>query len=81
MPDTYLIRNVLGDTVMDLKQGLVANQTPITGWHANGGKNQLWVIRKARDGHNYKIQNLESGTFVDLFNGQVVLEPPLCRLD
>ncbi|KAF5376012.1 hypothetical protein D9757_008834 [Collybiopsis confluens] len=56
---TFTIHNVKGGTVVDLSAG--DNKT-ITGWTANGGKNQQWNTLWA--GNSWNIQSVETGFYL-----------------
>ncbi|KAI1086702.1 carbohydrate-binding module family 13 protein [Rostrohypoxylon terebratum] len=71
---TWVIRNVQSNTNLDLYLGGSANGTKITGWAGpeknNINKHQLWYLVTADDtGNVYMIQNVGTGTYVDLNGG------------
>ncbi|KAI0884122.1 carbohydrate-binding module family 13 protein [Annulohypoxylon maeteangense] len=71
---TFTIRNVQADTNLDLYQGGKEDGTKITGWAGPATENinshQLWYFVTADDaGTVFMIQNVGTGTFVDLLNG------------
>ncbi|KAG7091497.1 hypothetical protein E1B28_010527 [Marasmius oreades] len=73
MNDTFTLCNLTSGTYMDLYNGGSESGTAINGWAGAGAittnTHQLWIIKKACDGKNYRIQNYGSKTFVDLYNG------------
>ncbi|KAI0893049.1 carbohydrate-binding module family 13 protein [Annulohypoxylon nitens] len=71
---TWVIRNVQSNTNLDLYLGGGENGTKITGWAGpetnNINKHQLWYLVTADDtGSVFLIQNVGTGTYVDLNNG------------
>ncbi|KAI2464250.1 carbohydrate-binding module family 13 protein [Annulohypoxylon bovei var. microspora] len=71
---TWVIRNVETNTNLDLYNGGKENKTKITGWAGaeaeNSNPHQLWYLVTADDeGRVFMIQNVGTGTYVDLFNG------------
>ncbi|KAI1455441.1 carbohydrate-binding module family 13 protein [Annulohypoxylon moriforme] len=71
---TWIIRNVQAETNLDLYNGGKDNGTKITGWGGattnNTNAHQLWRLVTADDlGRVFMIQNVGTGTYVDLLNG------------
>ncbi|EAU88949.1 hypothetical protein CC1G_10077 [Coprinopsis cinerea okayama7 len=65
--DTYLIRSVHSNLVLDLSQGLSANGTPILCWTQHGGTNQQWRIEWVKDDNKtplYRIVSVATGTAI-----------------
>ncbi|KAI1138464.1 carbohydrate-binding module family 13 protein [Hypoxylon sp. FL0543] len=71
---TWVIRNVQTSTNLDLYLGGKDNGTKITGWAGattdNTNSHQLWRLVTADPaGRVFMIQNVGTGTYVDLYNG------------
>ncbi|KAL7624868.1 hypothetical protein AAE478_004082 [Parahypoxylon ruwenzoriense] len=71
---TWVIRNVKSDTNVDLYNGGEGNGTRINGWAGAASKNpnnhQLWrLVTADTKGRVFMIQNVGTGTYVDLLNG------------
>ncbi|KAI1442052.1 carbohydrate-binding module family 13 protein [Annulohypoxylon stygium] len=71
---TWVIRNVKTNTNLDLYNGGNENGTKITGWAGaqanNTNSHQLWYLVTADTaGRVFRIQNVGTGTYVDLLNG------------
>lgn len=73
--DVYTIRNKGSGTFTDLSGGSNTNGAQVQGWEDEGASasfsfNQRWLITPVNGTPGaYKMQNLHSGTFVDLSNG------------
>ncbi|KAI1377169.1 carbohydrate-binding module family 13 protein [Hypoxylon crocopeplum] len=71
---TWVIRNVQANTNMDLYNGGKDNGTRINGWAGaqtnNTNDHQLWrLVTADTKGRVFMIQNVGTGTYVDLLNG------------
>ncbi|KAI1396500.1 carbohydrate-binding module family 13 protein [Hypoxylon fuscum] len=70
---TWVIRNVHTNTNMDLYNGGNDNGAKINGWaggEATTNDHQLWrLVTADTNGRVFMIQNVGTGTYVDLLNG------------
>ncbi|KAK0494137.1 ricin B-like lectin [Armillaria luteobubalina] len=70
--DTFTVRSIIAGTYMDLTGSNPENGTPIIGYQKTGNPNQEWVIKHSADNKSYKMKNNATGTFADLYNGDVL---------
>jgi hypothetical protein len=62
---TYRIVNVKSGLVLDAKDVLTANGTPIHQWPYSGGTNEQWVLTKL-SANTYKLIGVQSGRALDV---------------
>ncbi len=62
---TYKIVNRNSGLVLDAKDKLTANSTPIQQWTYSGGNNQQWTVTSLGNG-SYKIIGVQSGRSLDV---------------
>ncbi|KAI0206634.1 ricin B lectin domain-containing protein [Astrocystis sublimbata] len=65
--------SVRSNTALDLNAGKRDNGTTIQGWEQNGSEPQQWYLEKVTPGaawSPWKIRNVSSGTYMDLYCGR-----------
>ncbi|KAI4864545.1 carbohydrate-binding module family 13 protein [Hypoxylon rubiginosum] len=78
----WIIRNVHTNTNLDLYNGIHDNGAKVSGW--TGGEsttntNQLWrLVTADTKGRIFMIQNVGTGTYVDLMNGNRANSTQIC---
>ncbi|ETS74635.1 hypothetical protein PFICI_13119 [Pestalotiopsis fici W106-1] len=77
----YIIKNEETGSYLDLTNGKADNGTKITTWHGGDtiNPNQHWrfITGDPANPNTVMIQNVRTGTFVDLFEGRKLEQTPI----
>lgn len=59
-----------GNRALDIAGASTSNDTPAVSYTLNGSVSQTWMVTKLPNGY-YTLQNVNSGRYLDVFNGSV----------